>query len=422
MSDANSPVAIVDATVAAMPADAATLDGQGGETYGLVRDAALVVANGRVAWLGQRRDLPASWRHAEPYSAEGRLVTPGLIECHSQLLFSGDGSLEQAAPASCPGDSKAAAHGNGIRATATATRAASDEDILAAAARRAWWFIRQGVTTLEVKTGYGLDPGSELRLLRLAGQLRAVLPIRVSITLLAGHTYPAGGEREEYILQVCDTLLPAAIEQGGFDFIEVYCEDEAGICLEDASTILETVYRKKIPTRVSADQFSDSAGGGLAPAFYSAAVAHLDFTDEVAVTAMGKAGTTAILTPVASLELGLEGHLPPVGLLRESDVHMAVSTGCHPRTAPLADVRVAAHLACTLFGLSLPEAMHGITTVAARALSLDDGAGTLVPGGRADLAIWDAAHPEELIYWLGAPICREVWSSGSSIELRQPAR
>jgi imidazolonepropionase len=415
MSTAKSAVALVGATVATMARPPSA--GPPGGDYGLIRDAAVVLENEHVAWLGPRSELPDKWRHAERRDAGGALITPGLVECHTHLLFAGDRRGEFAARA---------AGGNhvrdGILATAAATRAASDEALLQAAIRHAWWFIRQGVTTLEVKTGYGLDIDSELRLLRIAGRLRDLLPVQVRVTLLAGHTYPPDTDPEDYIMSVCDELLPAATEQGLFDHVEVYCEETAGISMEDASTILETVYRKKLPTRVSADHLSDSAGGALAPGFYSKAAIHLDYTDDVAVEAMARAGTTAVLVPASALELGPPGHRPPVPLLRDKQVPMAVSTGFDPGTAPFADLRAAAHLACVGYGLTPAEAAGGITSVAARALALGDGTGKLVPGGPADLVIWDAEHPEDLVYWLGAPLVQEVWAAGQPVQAPGQAR
>jgi imidazolonepropionase len=387
---------LVDTTVATMARGA---DDTG---YGLVRDAALVLDDGRVAWLGPRDELPEPWRRAEPRSLGGALTTPGLVECHAHLLFADDR----------PGGAPRA--DGGVAATVAATARCRDDDLVAATLRRARWFVRQGVTTLELKTGYGVEPEAELRLLRIAARVRAALPVRTSITLLAGHVYPPDADPDEYLLRVCDELLPAAIEQGAIDQVEVYCDETDGITMEHASTILETVYRRKIPTRVSADRISDSAGGALAPAFYSKLAAHLNHTDDIAVKAMGRAGTVAVLLPGALLELGTAGQAPPVDLLREQGVPIAVSTGFEPDTSPLADLRAAAHLGRTLLGLTPAEALHGITSVPGRALSFAD-AGTLAVGGRADLAVWDAEHPEDLVHWLGAPTCRSVLAAGQPV-------
>lgn len=412
MTSSGRATVLTDATVATMPVDT---DRRGEDAYGLIADAALVVADGRVGWVGPRTELPDEWAGCALQSLGGRLVTPGLVECHTHLLFGGDRRADFAARAG-GASYESLASTSGIHATVAATAGASDDELLVAAARRAWWFIKQGVTTLEVKTGYGLDTESELRLLGIADRLRAALPIRTRITLLAGHTYPRDVDPEEYILRVCDELLPAATEQGIFDFVEVYCEETVGISMEDASTILETIYRKKIPTRVAADHLSDSAGGALAPAFYSKVAAHVNFTDDVAVKAMGKAGTTAVLVPGSALELSATGHRPPIGLLRENHVPLAVSTGFNPGSSPLADLRTAAHFACLLFGLDQSEAVHGITTVAARALALEDGTGTIEVGSRADFAVWDLEHPSELVYWVGSPTCHQVWCGGEPVE------
>jgi imidazolonepropionase len=408
MTSATESVVLVDATVATMN-DATDLTHRRDDAvYGLVRDAALVMSAGRIVWLGERAYLPTEYRDADCSSLGGRLVTPGLVECHAQVMFADTGRVEHHRVAELDG---------AVHTIAEHTRNSSDEELLAAARRHAWWFIRQGVTTLELKTGYGLDSDGELRLLRLAAALRAELPIRTRTTLLAGHVYPPGVDHEDYVIRICDELLPAAIDQGGFDSVEVYCEETAGITMEDASTILETVYRRKIPTRVAADQLSDSAGGALAPAFYAKLAAHLNFTDDIAVKAMGNAGTVAVLVPAASLELGEAAPLPPISMLREHHVPLAVATGSNPVDAPLSDPRAAAHLGCVLYGLSAAESLHGITSVAARALGVEDSAGVLGPGRPADLVVWDAQHPEDLVRWLGAPICRQVWAAGVPVDL-----
>jgi imidazolonepropionase len=384
----------------------------------VIKDGALVIEGGRVAWAGPFRELHSRWRSAREYPVGGGLITPGLTDCHTYLL------------------------GSGLTGSGG----------LAECLRRAWWLVGQGVTTLEVKAPLG-GPGTDpLAPLRLADSLRAALPVRVLVTLLAGSAYPPGEEPEDYVLRVCDELLPAAIEAGGFDFVEVYCEEEGGISMEDASTILETVYRRKIPTRVSADRCSDSAGGALAPAFYAKSAVYLNYTDDVAVTAMGKAGTTAVLVPSLPVPDAPVGR-PPVEMFREHGVPMAVATGFSPDGDPgpgdpgargsdgggsgargsgaggsgapgggagvggLADPRSAACLARVLYGLSAAEALAGITTAAAGALALGPGNGTLAVGSPADLVIWDADQPADLVSWLGAPPCREVWAAGRPLDL-----
>lgn len=400
----------------------AVLSGPGGAPP--VPDGAVVLAGDRIAWSGPRAELPAEHAGAEPWSAGGRLVTPGLVECHTHLLFGGDRRDEWAARAAGTASyvDQLTGADTGVRATAAATAARTDDELLAAARRRAHWMIDQGVTTLEVKTGYGLDPESELRLLGIAARLRDELPTRTRITLLVGHVYPAGVDRDdyeatiEYVTLLSEQLLPVARDGKMMDAVEVYLDDEGGMTLDDASTLLEVAYKTKIPTRLQTDQLSDSAGAALAPAFYSKAAAHVNFADEVAIGAMANSGTTVVLLPAAHLEIGVE-QKPPVQLMREKGIRLAVATGCNPGTAPVADLRTAAHLACVLFGLTPAEAFAGITVRAAGALGLaDDGTGTLAAGAPADLAVWDAEHPDELLYWMGAPLCRAVWAAGREIE------
>lgn len=405
-------VVVIDATLATIPVVASTP-----ADYGLIAEGALAIENGKIAWIGKQADLPSKWGKVEPWSAAGRLITPGLIDCHTHLIFAGDRRDEFAARAA--GEITYAEQneaGGGIQATVRATRAAGEESLLASAMRRAWWLIRQGVTAIEVKSGYGLDVETELTMLRVGRRLRELTPLRVRNTLLAGHVYPTDIDREEYVDMVCNKLLPAAYDSQLLDSIEVYCEESIGISLEDSSTILETAYRKKIPTRLQTDHLSDSAGAALAPSFYAKAAAHLNFTDDIGVEAMATAGTVAVLLPGAYLELGESSRPPPVALLRQSGVPIAVATGCNPGTSPLASSLVAAHLACVLFGLSPFEALRGLTTVPARVLSLDNIGGSLAVNAPADLAVWDAEHPEELIYWLGAPLWHAGWVNGRLIQ------
>jgi imidazolonepropionase len=373
------------------------------DPYGLIPDGAVVFDGGRVAWVGERSALPEQWRAAETRSAGGRLVTPGLVESHAHLIFGGQN------PAAVDAEPGAV-----VQARLEATASIGGDELFARALRRAWWFVRQGVTTLELKAGYALEPAEQLRQLEVAGRLREALPITTKITLLAARAYPPGEDHEDYVLRVCDELLPAALARGGFDFVEVYCEEIDGVSMEDASTILETVYRKKVPTRVSADRLSDSAGGALAPAFYAKSAAYVVHTDDIAVKAMAKAGTIAVLVPGAA---PFGENRPPVGLLRAEGVPIAVSTGFDPDSSPLADLRTAAHLGVAVSGLTRPEALHGITSIGGRALGgAASGLGTLVPSAPADFAVWDAEHPEDLVRFGSGPACLEVWSGGRRLE------
>lgn len=357
---------------AILGADIATMTDQG-----LLGDAAVVVAGARIAWVGPRTDLPGPWRTAPRIDAAGALLTPGLVECHTQ----------------------------------PAPDATADGDPGAIALDRAHALVRRGATTLEIKVGPGADGAGVVRLLGLADRIAAGLGVTTRTTFRAADGYPPGvgeDDREEWVISVCDELLPAAAEAGGYDAVEVYCDDEDGLSMEDASTILETVYRRKVPTRVAADRLSDSAGGSLAPAFYAKAAIHLDHTDDIAVKAMASAGTTAVLVP----DPALESQDPPVALLRELGVPMAVSGG----VAEGYDVGALAAAAAAVdrFGLSTGEALAGVTRWAARALALPGGTGTVAVDAPADLALWDAATPEEM---LGGVRLRGLWSAGRELDL-----
>ncbi|CCB65490.1 imidazolonepropionase [Hyphomicrobium sp. MC1] len=403
------PRVIIDATFSTMREREADDTG-----YGFLRDGAAVVGEGKIIWLGSKDELPSNLRHLPTWSAGGRLITPGLVECHTHLIFSGDRRTEFAELASGRNYSDLVWEGHGIFATVEATRAASEDELYSSALRRLRWFVSGGVTTIETKSGYGLDVDNELKMLRVARRLDEAGLARVKATLLAGHVYPSQIEPEDFIELICSELIPQAHAGKLCDFVEAYCEETIGFSLDDASTLLEAAYKRKIPTRISADHLSDSAGAALAPAFYAKAAAHLNYTDDVAIEALASARTTAILLPIAHLELGAKQR-PPVDKLREAGVPIAISTGCNPGTAPTTNLLTAAHLSCALFGLSPLEAIQGITVGAAKALGLSGVVGELTPGANADFAIWDAEHPEDLIYWMGAPLCCSTWLSGSPV-------
>lgn len=389
------------------------------EGYGILRNGAAVVADGKIVWLGRKADLPSNFAKLPSWSADGRLITPGLVECHSHLIFGGDRISEFAQLAEGKDYSSLVWDGHGIFATVKATQCASEDSLYRSALRRLGWFASQGVTTIEVKSGYGLDTETELKMLRVGRRLGQAGIARVLTTLLAGHVYPPDVDQEAFIEGVCMELIPRAHQDKLCDFVEVYCEETIGFSLDDASTILESAYKRKIPTRMMADHLTDSAGAALAPAFYAKAAAHLNYTDDAAVEALGSARTTAILLPIAHLELGSKQR-PPIEKLRECNVPIAISTGSNPGTAPSGSLLAAAHLSCSVFGLSPLEAMRGITVCAAQALDLAGVVGEIAPGADADLAVWDAERPEELIYWLGASLCHATWRGGRLV-VHKPA-
>lgn len=387
---------IVDATLARVNEDG---------LFAVTRDAAIALRDGRIAWFGRSRDIPEEFADATRSNLGSRLITPGLIECHTHLVHAGDRNDERQERKR--GDTtyeEQLARGGAIHATVRDTRAATEDELFQSAMKRARAFAAQGVTTLEIKSGYGLDVITELMMLRVATRIGADLELDVIRTLLAGHTYPLDGDREAFVEFVCQSLLPAAREAGLMDCVEVCCDDSVGLDLDDASTILETAYRWKIPTRMQADFLADSAGSALAPAFYAKAAAHLLNTDALAIKALAASHTAAVLLPIAAYELGLEAR-PPIEELREERVPMAVSSGYNPGTAPVPDLLAAARLAIELFGLTQEEAFIGITRSAASALDLNEGQGDIRVGGLADFAIWNATSPRDILSDCGDALC-----------------
>lgn len=366
--------------------------------FGLIKDAALAIADDQVIWVGKKTEIPASCSGFPSWSAGGRLITPGLVECHSNLLFGGDRR-----------------HGN-FHDIVKATRESGDEDLLAGLRRRASWFARQGVSTIEIKTGYGVTPDEQMRLLAVIQDFSSQTNLHVRRTLLAGSVYPEMLTPEDFIESFVVDLVGRAHSAGLMDSVDVYCDDEGGMSLDDSSTLLEAAYKKKIPTRLQTDRHSDSAGAVLAASFYARAAAYLNYTDETGLETLAKIGTVAVLMPGAFLE-DKEIQKPAIERMRELGISMAISTGFEPGSSPLASPLVAAHLACKFFGLTPVEALHGLTTMATKALGEDAHTGTLIAGARADLAVWDAEHPEDLVYWYGAPLCHKLLVAGAELRL-----
>lgn len=395
MTDATAAdLVVIDARVATLAADAAP-------PYGLVDDAVLAVRDGRIVHVGPRRDAPAV-DATRTWSAGGRLVTPGLVDCHTHLVFGGHRAGELARRLAGATYEEIARAGGGIVSTVAATRAASDEELLASARRRLGWLAASGVTTVEVKSGYGLDVATELRMLEVARRLGEDGTARVTTTLLA-HTVPP--ERRDtpdvHVDEFCRELIPAAAEAGLADAVDVFCER---IAFTPAQTerILTAAREHGLPVKVHAEQLSDSGGAALAARFGALSADHLEHLSPAGADALAVAGTVAVLLPGASAFLG-ERRLPPVALLRERGVHMAVSTDLNPGTSPLGSLPLAVALAGTRFGMTAEEALAGATRHAARALGRDD-VGVLAAGAHADLAVWDVAAPEELAYWHGVDL------------------
>jgi imidazolonepropionase len=362
---------------------------------------AIAVAAERIAWVGPADGLPDGASALVTWSAEGRLVTPGLVDCHTHLLFGGDRADEWEQRLAGAGYEDIAAAGGGIAATVRATRAASDDELLDGAAARAGALAVRGVTTVEVKSGYGLDLDTELRMLRLARRLPERVPVDVVTTFLGAHTVPPEfrGDADGYVGFLCDEVLPVVAAAGLADAVDGFCERVAFTAAQ-LDRVLTTATRLGLPVKLHADQLSDSGGAALAARHRALSADHLEHASPDGVAALAAARTVAVLLPGASYVLR-DDAMPPVGELRRARVPMAVATDCNPGTSPLVSLPLAMHLACTRFGLTVAEALAGATEHAARALGMAGEVGVIGPGARADLVVWDADHPAQLVYWVG---------------------
>ena len=381
-------------------ADLATMDEAG--SIGHVPDAALAIHAGRIAWLGTREQLQArSWSAPVVTDARGLWITPGLIECHTHLVYAGDRSNEFAARLRGATYEDIARAGGGIVSTMRATRAATEDELLAQSLPRAQALVSEGVTTLEVKSGYGLDLASELKMLRVAKRLGEQLGVNVIKTFLGAHALPPefANRQDEYVRHVCDDMLPAVAAEQLAEAADVFCERIA-FTREQTELVFERASKLGLKLRLHADQLSDGGGGELAARCGALSADHLEFASEASLQLMARNGVVAGLLPGAFYYLR-EKQLPPVERMRALGVPMAVSTDCNPGTSPIASLLLAMNMACVLFRMTAAEVLRGVTVNAARALGLGEDRGMLRAGMRADLAIWKLRHPEQLCAEVG---------------------
>ncbi len=375
--------------------------------YGEISNAALAVADGRIAWVGPEADLP-SGTAAMTRSVAGRWLTPALIDCHTHLVFAGERSGEFEQRLNGASYEEIALAGGGILSTVRATRDASPDELLAAALPRVQALLAEGVATVEIKSGYGLDVDNELKMLNVARRLGKSSGISVCTTLLAAHAVPAEfeGKADDYVDLICDELLPEVAVRRLADAVDAYCESIA-FGAPQIAKVFRSAKELDIPVKLHADQLSDGGGAELAAHFGALSADHLEYTSASGVEAMAKAGTVAVLLPGAFLTLGETQH-PQVAALRSNGVPIAIASDCNPGTSPICSLRTAMMLASRLFGLTPLECLAGATREAARALGLAHDRGTLEAGKRADIAVWDIGHPRELAYWLGTPQLAEL--------------
>jgi imidazolonepropionase len=377
---------------------AATLVGDA--EWGAIDDAALVVQGEHLAWVGPLADLPVTWRAQvqDERRAHGAWVTPGLVDCHTHLVYGGTRAAEHEMRLQGVSYEQIARAGGGIRSTVAATRALDEDALFQAAARRLRQLQADGVTTVEVKSGYGLSLDDERRMLRAARRL-AHEGVAVRSTYLALHAVPPefDGDADGYTEAACEWLT-VLHEQGLVDAVDAFCE-RIGFTLGQVTRLFQHAESLGLPVKLHAEQLSDQGGAALAAGFGALSADHLEWLSDAGIQAMAQAGTVAVLLPGAYLTLK-DTHLPPVAALRAAGVPVAVATDHNPGSSPALSLTLMMNLACTLFGLTPEEALRGCTHVAAQALGLHD-RGRLQAGLRADFCVWDVEHPRDLSYWLG---------------------
>lgn len=387
---------------------------QGAADYGAIEAGSIAIAGGLIDWVGAVAELPEG-DAAQTRSLGGRWVTPALIDCHTHLVFGGQRAGEFERRLQGVSYEDIAGEGGGILSTVKATRAASEEQLYREALPRLQALAREGVATVEIKSGYGLELDSELKMLRTARRLGESSGLSVRTTLLAAHAVPPefAGDADAYIDFIVGEILPAAVNQGLADAVDAYCESIA-FNEGQVERLFSRAQELGLRVKLHADQLSDSGGAKLAARFGALSADHLEYTSQEGVRALAASGTAAVLLPGAYLTLG-ETQPPPVGALRDSGVPIAVASDCNPGTSPLGSIHLAMGLASRLFGMTPEECLAGVTREAARALGLGHDRGTLEAGKRADLAIWDFDHPRELAYWLGEHPLAEMLVAGRSV-------
>lgn len=382
---------------------------------GLLSEAALVIENDKIAWLGALSEIPAAYKNGgETIDAKGQLLTPGLIDCHTHLVWAGSRADEFSMRLHGATYEEIANTGGGILATVRATRAASEDELFELARERALTLSSQGVTELEIKSGYGLEQETELKQLRVARRLGRELPLRVRTTFLGAHALPPeyADNADGYIDLVCNQMLPAAHAEGLVDAVDVFCE-RIGFSREQTQRVFDTAASLQLPVKLHAEQLSDQDGAALVAEYGGLSADHLEYLSESGITAMKKAGSVAVLLPGAFYFLR-ETKYPPIEALREAGVPIAIATDANPGSSPIHHLPLMLNMACTLFRMTPEEALLGVTARAAKALGSAH-SGTLAVGQHADLALWQVQSPAELCYQFGVNPLRGLWQAGVRI-------
>jgi len=378
----------------------ATFEERPANPLGIIENGAIGISDGKVVRVGKRTEL-AGYRAKQVDALSGAWVTPGLIDCHTHLVFGGTRADEHAMRRAGATYEEIAKAGGGIASTVAKTAAASDEELLDQSRRRLHALMRGGCTTVEIKTGYGLNPESEMRLLRIANRLGDGEAVRIVPTLLALHAIPADqrDRRAHYVGEIIEKLIPAAAQSGLATSVDAYC-DTIAFTPEEVERLFKAAAHHGMPVRLHAEQLSNQHGAKLAAQYRALSADHLEHLDEAGAKAMAAAGTVAVLLPGAFYALQ-EERKPPVALLRKHGIQIAIATDCNPGTSPMLSPTLAMNMACTLFGLTPEEAIAGMTINAARALGLAHTVGSIAAGKQADLCVWRIESLSELGYWIG---------------------
>ncbi|MDP2817969.1 MAG: imidazolonepropionase [Polaromonas sp.] len=380
----------------------ATLQAGHSAPYGLIENAALAVDSGQIVWVGPRSELPAELAACKTreHDAGGALITPGLIDCHTHLVYGGDRAQEFELRLQGTSYEDIARAGGGIASTVLATRAASEEELGAQSLKRLQALLSEGVTSLEIKSGYGLSLAHERKTLRVARSLAGNQPVEVCTTFLGAHALPPefAGRQDAYVDEVL-RMLPLLHAEGLVDAVDAFCERIA-FSVAQTERVFQAAQALGLPVKLHAEQLSDSGGAELAARYGALSCDHLEWLSEQGAVAMAKAGSVAVLLPGAFYFLR-ETKLPPVAMLRSHQVAMAISTDCNPGSSPCTSLLLMLNMACTLFRLTPEEALAGVTRHAATALGFSD-RGVIAAGKRADFVLWDVAHPAQLAYAFGA--------------------
>jgi len=382
--------------------------------YSIIEDGAMVTAGTLIEWIGPRAELPPG-DYAQTHDLQGAWVTPGLIDCHTHAVFGGNRSGEFEQRLQGVSYAEIAAAGGGIASTVRATRAASEDELFDSSRQRLRSLLRDGVTTVEIKSGYGLDLANERKMLRVARRLGQELPVSVRATCLAAHALPPEykDRADDYIEHICNEMLPALAAEGLVDAVDAFCEYLA-FSTEQVERVFKVAQRLGLPVKLHAEQLSSLHGSSLAARYQALSADHLEFMTEEDAIAMAAAGTVAVLLPGAFYFLR-ETQLPPMDALRKHGVQIAIASDLNPGTSPALSVRLMLNMACTLFRMTPEEALAGATRHAATALGMGDTHGSLEVGKVADFVAWQIDRPADLAYWLGGELDKRVVRHGVDV-------